>query len=95
MSDTDMAYIGVQACGCITLVMTDKPEYAKDNAKAIAQFIRKGGGRSIEHLTVGEAKARPHFLIAPDECPHREPEPQADPAQMSIAEPTKEVEARG
>lgn len=36
-------------------IMTDKPQYAKSNAKEIAKAIREGG--IVEHVPVERAKA--------------------------------------
>jgi hypothetical protein len=51
MSDDNvMAYISRCVCGGITFACVDRPEYAKDTAKDIAQLIRDG--RAVERVTL-------------------------------------------
>jgi hypothetical protein len=49
-----MAYIGRAACGCITLLIADDPQYRNDTASEVAKFIAAGG--SIERTTIEAAR---------------------------------------
>ena len=62
-----MCYVGVQPCGCVTAAAVDEPEYAKDNAKTVAGWIRKG--LTVERCDTEDARAR-LALGWPDSCPH-------------------------
>lgn len=67
MADSDKALIGTYPCGCVTMAIADPPKnLSKMWRDAITDHIADGG--SIEHTTVGEAKARDHFL--PASCPN-------------------------
>jgi hypothetical protein len=66
MADETPAYIGVEPCGCVTAVQVDDGSHPKDIASFLSEVVKSG--RTIERTTVGEAKAREHFL--PWECPH-------------------------
>ena len=52
----EMAYIGRCRCGCgaIPFACVDKPEWAKDTAKSIAQAIRDG--YTIERVPLSEVR---------------------------------------
>lgn len=51
-----MAYIGRCRCGCgaITFATVDRPEWAKDTAKSVAQAIRDG--YSVEHVELSTVR---------------------------------------
>ncbi len=55
MSDSAMAYIGRKACGCCVAAAVDKPEYRKDTAKHLADWVR--GGLTVEHVPAEQARA--------------------------------------
>jgi hypothetical protein len=40
--DVTHVYFGVKACGCRVAVVVDDPEYPKDTARSVAEFIRDG-----------------------------------------------------
>jgi hypothetical protein len=42
MAEVTHVYFGVKACGCRVAVVVDDPEYPKDTAKSVAEFIRDG-----------------------------------------------------
>jgi hypothetical protein len=79
MTETDPCILGTQSCGCITFAHARPDDLHSDDEKSIARIVREGG--TIERTTVGEARARPHFMAF--ECPHDpkgwEPEPYIDP----------------
>lgn len=62
-SATRMAYIGVSPCGCVPAVTVDEPEHAKDVAKDISGWIKRG--RTVERVTMDEARERLTM-----DCPH-------------------------
>lgn len=67
MADSDAALIGVWPCGCVTMALARPDEnLTKRDEREMARMIRDGA--SIERTTVGEAKAREHFLVS--SCPH-------------------------
>ena len=35
-------YVGIMPCGCYVAVVMDRPEYRKETAKTIAQYIQNG-----------------------------------------------------
>lgn len=53
--DDQPCYAAFARCGCIAAVTVDRPEYARDTAKAVAGWIREG--REVRHITLGEAGA--------------------------------------
>jgi hypothetical protein len=53
MSDF-MCYIAREKCGCITAVCVDEPQYAKQTAKDISDWVKEG--RTVERVTGGYAK---------------------------------------
>lgn len=52
--DGTPCFIAKTPCGCIVCVAVDRPEYAKDNAKEVARWIRKG--LTIEKMSVFEVQ---------------------------------------
>ncbi len=42
-------YIGIKSCGCITAACVDRPEWKKDTAKYISEWIKEG--KTVEHIT--------------------------------------------
>ncbi len=58
--------IGVQSCGCITYVNAEPDRLDRDDERAIARIVQRGG--HIERITVEEARDRQNFLLV--ECPH-------------------------
>ena len=42
MNTEEMAYVGIAKCGCIKGASVDVPEHAKDTAKFVSDFIRRG-----------------------------------------------------
>lgn len=61
-----LALLGVQSCGCITLIDCEPDRMSAPTQKAVARIIRDGG--QIIRASVEEARAMPHFF--PMECPH-------------------------
>lgn len=56
-------YVGVMpGCGCAGVVTVDKPEYAKDTAKTVAQMVRDG--LEVKRMTVEEFRAINNFGCA-------------------------------
>ncbi len=55
-----MAYAGSLPCGCIVAVTIDKPEYARENAREVAKWIRDG--MTIGRRSVADIKADSGFL---------------------------------
>lgn len=53
---TDYAYIGINADGLARAICHDDPQYKRDTAKTVAEWIRMG--RTIERLPVDDACAR-------------------------------------
>lgn len=76
MADTDPAYIAVEPCGCVTACHVDRPEYAKDIAHDLSEWILSG--RRIERTTVADARSR--FSDWP--CEHA-----ADASSKTVSEP--------
>jgi hypothetical protein len=100
MSDSDHAYIARKPCGCIVAATVDRPEYLQSVARDVRDWNRRG--LTVEHTTVGEARARPNFLV---DC-NCENEPQKEslfdtaagaapttPASAEPQSPIKEKEA--
>lgn len=55
---SERAYIAVrQNCDCVVAVMVDEPQYAKDNAKSLADLVRRG--YRILNVTPDEFRSRP------------------------------------
>jgi hypothetical protein len=48
-------YVGHADCGCLVSVVVDDPEYKKDTAKSVAQFIRSG--YAVTRITLEEFRA--------------------------------------
>lgn len=69
MSETDPCIVGIHACGCITFANSRPDDLHRDDEREIVRFIREGG--QVVRTTVGEARARPHFLVS--KCPHDPP----------------------
>jgi len=38
-----------KGCGCVTAACVDEPQYAKETAKDVAEWIKEG--RIVEHIT--------------------------------------------
>ena len=53
---SEHAYIGTKKCGCVVAAVVDNPDHAKDVAKDVAGFIRKG--LSIERVSIEKARVR-------------------------------------
>lgn len=82
MSDSTPAYIAIAPCGCCHAVTVDEPQYAKDVAKDIADWVKRGS--HVEHTTVDKARE----LIVFD-CPHdpkwgREPKGRKGQTRMKV-----------
>ena len=60
------AYVGFKSCGCAVAACVDGPEYAKETAKTLAEWVR--GGLTIERKTVGWVRENLHF------CSHNKQE---------------------
>jgi hypothetical protein len=61
-------YFGVKACGCRVAVVVDDPQYPKDTADTVAEFIRDGYTveRAVYHdETIGQMLKRCHCKPAP------------------------------
>lgn len=59
-----MAYVGSEPeCGCVTFLIVDNPEHAKDTAREVARMMR--AGLTINRMTVEDARV-PGF----GSCPH-------------------------
>lgn len=50
------AYIGTKPCGCTVAATVIKPEWAKDTAKTIADWVKRG--YSVDRVEVGDARLR-------------------------------------
>lgn len=70
MADTDPAIVGVQPCGCVTFALSCPRNPLRREDERALRRIERAGGRRV-HTTVAEARAMPHFLVGPDDCPHR------------------------
>lgn len=82
-ADRKLALIGVQSCGCITLVdCSDEP--GRETQKEVAEIVARGG--AVERVALEEAKLRPDFF--PSECPHDpqgwEPKAEPDPNEVTF-----------
>jgi hypothetical protein len=64
MADSDKAYIGVKACGCVTFFMAAGYDSRRAEQTQLKKII--ASGRRIEVVTVAEARER----MTPD-CPHQ------------------------
>lgn len=42
MNTESMAYVGIAGCGCIKGAAVDVPEHARETAKFVADFIKRG-----------------------------------------------------
>lgn len=63
MNAYKFAYIGRKPdCGCVVAIIVDMPEYKKDVAKQVAEFIRDG--LEIERVDLDAGKQELHS------CPH-------------------------
>lgn len=60
-------YIGRKRCGCVTTIVVDEPEYPKDTAKSVADFIRDG--YAVERMTIEDGKAALTFDCEHDKKP--------------------------
>jgi len=60
------AYVGFKSCGCAVAACVDGPEYAKETAKTLSEWVR--GGLTIERKTVGWVRENLHF------CSHNKQE---------------------
>lgn len=69
-NENEGCYVGVKACGCAVSACVDRPEYAKDTAKTLAEWVREG--LTIERKTVGWARSN---LFA---CKHEQRSEQAE-----------------
>lgn len=63
-----MAYVGKKSCGCIVAFVVDEPEYPRDTAREVAEFIRSG--LTVERVTVEESRK----IVS--RCIHRRPDGQ-------------------
>lgn len=62
---TEMAYVAtVPGCGCVVAATVDAPEYARDTAKEVASWVRRG--LTISRHTVEAVRTMPFRT-----CPHR------------------------
>lgn len=65
MSDPDVL-LGVQRCGCITLVETETDAPDRTTRAALARIVSQGG--EVRRMSLASARATGCFL--PSECPH-------------------------
>ena len=86
------AYVGVEKCGCVTVVVVDNPAHGKDVRREVEEIreIMKWG--HVERVTIESARARfcpgsstaalghPHGV-----CPHPEGCPGKAPTTRSAA----------
>lgn len=82
MAATDKAYIGFETCGCPTFAMVAGYDSPAKEQREIAKVIKDG--RRVEVMTVGEARALPHFMSCPHRAPHIE-DPKAHAASLVAA----------
>ena len=55
MNETIICYIGMKPCGCAVTATVDKPEWKKETAESLAEWVKDG--LTIERRTVEEARA--------------------------------------
>lgn len=82
---SDACIIGVQRCGCITLIDCEPDPLGRQTEKALARIVRNGG--QAVRTTTEEARQRPYFLQSV--CPHDpkgwEPVKACDPDEAKIS----------
>jgi hypothetical protein len=66
VSDSDIALIGRESCGCITYANAKPNELDAFDRKAIQRILDTGG--ELVRMPVVTARQDPNFL--PAECPH-------------------------
>lgn len=66
MSDSDKAYIGIAACGCVTFAMVAGRESERSERAQLRRVMNTG--RRVEVTTAGEARERLTF-----NCQHAPP----------------------
>lgn len=57
------AYVAIAPCGCCHAIAVDGPEEQKENAKSVADWIKRGS--RVENVELEQAKGMITF-----ECPH-------------------------
>lgn len=50
-----MCYVGRKACGCLVTVAVDKPQWKRETAKSVAEWMRDG--LTVERMTVADVQA--------------------------------------
>jgi len=70
VSAESMAYVAHKSCGCVVMVHSDKPQYAKDVARELAACVRDG--YIIERVPVETASALP-WTESYGRCSHDSP----------------------
>lgn len=78
-------YIGIEPCGCISVVMCDSPDRKKDIAKEIAKLI--ADGCTIERHEIESIRPRLSFkgCDAPGCCVRRAITPKSKPQTLFAA----------
>lgn len=76
MAESDKAYMGRKACGCVTALLTDNGPEREVKAE-LKRWMREG--KSVEVTTVGEA--RPQMVW---DCPHPTPPRGKDAIQAEV-----------
>ena len=71
--DQAICYIARDTCGCVVACAVDEPQYAKDNAKEIAKWIKKG--LTVERMSVIEVRK----VFG---CEHRQKKAKGKQAQL-------------
>jgi len=59
----EYAYVGREACGCVTLLTVDSEQNRREAAREVARHIKRGG--TVERMTVEDARTS-----APFGCEH-------------------------
>jgi hypothetical protein len=57
MSEVQMAYIGLGACGCLRMAVVDDPAHTRETARQIAMAVKLG--ETVERVTVEQVRTMP------------------------------------
>lgn len=76
-----MAYITRSGCGCVKLVTVDSPERRENNARLIADAIKRG--ETVERVTCAQVRTT-HWVSECDSCRPTKPARRPAPAQQEM-----------
>lgn len=65
LAESDKAFIGIEACGCVTAAMTTGHASKREEQAELKRWMKTG--RRVELTTVAEARKSQNFL----DCPHQ------------------------